>query len=142
MQSLVYKPNLTPTATTSSSTITRWVGRILSAIPVLFLVFDGAMKVLKLQPVVEASMLLGLPVGLAPSIGILLLACLAVYLLPRTAVLGAILLTGYLGGAIALQVRIEAAPFSLVFPLLIGALLWGGLYLRDPHLRTLLPARQ
>jgi hypothetical protein len=126
----------------SSSKAIRWIGRILSAVPVLFLVFDGVIKVLNLQAVVDGSILLGFPIDLAPSIGILLLACLAVYLLPRTAVLGAILLTGYLGGAIALQVRIEAAPFSLVFSIIIGALLWGGLYLRDSHLRTLVPVRQ
>ena len=142
MQSHVYEPNLAPAGTVPLSNTTRWVGRILSAIPVLFLVFDGVIKVLNLQPVVEASVLLGLPVSLAPSIGVLLLACLAVYLLPRTSVLGAILLTGYLGGAIAIQVRIGAELFSLVFPILVGMLLWGGLFLRDPLLRTLVPLRR
>jgi hypothetical protein len=142
MQLLVYKPQLTATATVPSSKATRWIGCSLSAVPVLFLSFDGVIKVLNIQPVVDGSMLLGFPVGLAPSIGILLLACLAVYLLPRTAVLGTILLTGYLGGALALQVRIEAAPFSLLFPIIIGALLWGGLYLWDPRLRTLVRVRQ
>jgi hypothetical protein len=98
--------------------------------------------VLNVQPVVDASILLGFPIGLAPGVGILLLACLAIYLLPRTSVLGAILLTGYLGGAIALQLRVGAAPFSLIFPIIIGALLWGGLYLRTPLLRTLVPLRR
>src|SRR5262245_45645797 len=100
----------TMTATVPSSNATLWIGRILSGLAVLFLVFDGVIKVMNIQPVVDGSILLGLPVDLAPSIGILLLACLAVYLIPRTSALGAILLTGYLGGAIALQVRIAAAP--------------------------------
>jgi hypothetical protein len=130
------------TTTIPSSKVTLWGGRILSALPVLFLIFDGVMKVLNLQPVVDASMLLGFPVNLAPSIGIVLLACVAVYLIPRASVLGAILLTGYLGGAISLQVRIGAEPFSLVFPIMLGVLLWGGLYLRDSQLRALVPVRQ
>jgi len=124
------------------SKTTLWAGRILSALPVLFLVFDAVIKLINIQPVKDASIQLGLPVGLAPSIGILLLACLAVYLIPSTAVLGAILLTGYLGGALAIQVRVGAAPFSLVFPLIIGALLWGGLFLRDQQLRALVPLRR
>lgn len=134
MQSLVHESN--PPAPAM-----RWAGRVLSALPVLFLVLDGVMKVLNPPPVVEASVLLGLPVDLAPGFGILLLACLAVYLLPRTAVLGAILLTGYLGGAIALQVRIAAGLFSLVLPLLLGALLWAGLFLRERWLRALVLLR-
>ncbi len=125
-----------------SSKTTLWAGRIISALPVLFLVFDSVIKLINIQPVVNGSILLGLPVGLAPSIGILLLVCLVVYLMPRTSVLGAILLTGYLGGAIALQVRIGAELFSLVFPISIGALIWGGLFLRDNQLRTLVPLRR
>ncbi|CAN5547880.1 DoxX family protein [soil metagenome] len=119
-----------------------WIGRIISAFAVLFLVFDAVIKLINIQPVVDASILLGLPVDLAPRVGLLLLACLAIYLLPRTAVLGAILLTGYLGGALAIQLRIGAALFPLVFPLIIGALLWVGLFLRDPELRTLVPLRR
>jgi hypothetical protein len=119
-----------------------WIGRIISALAVLFLVLDGTIKLMNIQPVVDASILLGMPVGLAPSIGILLLACTAVYLTPRTSVLGAILLTGYLGGAISLQVRVSAELFSLVFPIIIGALLWGGLFLRDDQLRALVPLRR
>src|SRR4051794_23370787 len=82
-----------------------WAGRVISAFAVLFLVFDAVIKVINIQPVVDSSIQLGLPVGLAPSIGILLIACLVVYLIPQTAILGAILLTGYLGGAIAIQMR-------------------------------------
>ena len=117
---------------------TLWLGRILSALPVLFLLLDAAIKVMNIQPVVDASILLGLPVDLAPMLGILLLACTAVYVIPRTSVLGAILLTGYLGGAIAIQVRVMAEPFSLVFPLMLAALLWGGLILRNRQVRALL----
>ena len=116
-------------------------GGILSAVASLFLIFDGAIKVLQLAPAVEGSVQLGYPADLTLGLGLLQLACLAVYLLPRTAFLGALLLTGYLGGAIASQVRVDSAPFSLVFPLIIAALLWGGLYLRDARLRALLAAR-
>ena len=142
MQANVYKSNQTTAAAVSPANITRWAGRILSGVPALFLVFDGVIKLLNVQPVVEASQLLGLPVELAPGIGVLLLACLAVYLLPRTAVLGAILLTGYLGGAVSLQLRVGAPAFSLVFPVILGVLLWGGLYLRDAQPRTLIPLRR
>lgn len=120
----------------------RWTGRIISGLAVLFLLFDGVIKLINIQPVVDSSIQLGLPVDLAPRVGILLLVCLAVYLIPQTAVLGAILLTGYLGGAIAIQARSGAELFSLVFPLIIGALLWGGLFLRDPQLRALVPLRR
>ena len=115
-----------------------WTGRILSTLAVLFLIMDGSIKLFNIQPVVDASMLLGLPVDLAPKLGILLLASLVVYLFPRTSVLGALLLTGFLGGAIAIQARVAAPLFSLVFPLILGALLWGGLYLRNSKLRAFL----
>ncbi len=124
--------------TVPGSKVMRWIGRIISALAVLFLIFDGVIKVLKLQPVIDSSIQLGLPVNLAPGIGILLLVCVVVYVIPQTSVFGAILLTGYLGGAIAIQLRSGAALFSLVFPLIIGALIWGGLYLRDSQLRALL----
>lgn len=130
------------TAPMPSSKPALWGGRIISTLAVLFLIMDGVIKIINIQPVVDASILLGLPVGLAPIFGIILLVCLAVYLMPQTAVLGAILLTGYLGGAVAIQARIGAELFSLVFPLIIGALLWGGLFLRDPQLRALVPLRR
>lgn len=126
----------TPMPTTTTS---RWSSYGLSALPALFLIMDGAMKIANIQPVIEASQQLGLPVDSAPAIGGLLLACVLVYLIPQTAVLGAVLLTGFLGGALAMQVRVEAPLFSLIFPLLLGALLWAGLYLRMPQLRALLP---
>ena len=118
-----------------------WTGRVLTALAVLFLGFDGVIKVLQLGPAVDGSVQLGFPADLTLGLGLLLLACLAVHVLPRTAPLGAVLLTGYLGGAVASQVRIEAPLFPIVFPLIVGALLWGGLYLRDARLRALLASR-
>ena len=124
----------------AGSTKTVWAARIVSAIPVLFLIFDGAIKVLKLAPAVESTVQLGYPVGVIVGLGLVELACLAVYVVPRTAALVAILLTGYLGGAIATHVRIGSPMFSMIFPVMIGALLWGGLFLRDERLRELLLA--
>ena len=118
-----------------------WAGRLISALAVLFLLFDGGIKVLQLAPAVEASAQLGFSAGLTLGLGLLELACLAVYLLPRTAPLGALLLTGYLGGAVATHVRLGSPPFSVLFPVILGALLWGGLALRDRRLRALLPPR-
>ncbi len=142
MQLPTYQSDLLPAETLSPSKAARIMGAVSSALPVLFLAFDGVIKILNLQPVVDASTLLVLPVDLAPRLGVVLLACLVVYLLPRTAVLGAILLTAYLGGAIAVQVRVGAEPFSLVFPILIAVLLWGGLYWRNPLVRTVLSLRR
>src|SRR3990172_7719497 len=115
-----------------------WVGRIMSALPVLLLLFSGAMKLVKPAPVVEGFTHLGYPASLALGIGIVELACAVVYVVPRTAVLGAILLTGYLGGATATHLRI-GEPFFM--PIILGVLVWGGLYLRDDRLRALLPLR-
>lgn len=119
-----------------AASVTQWAGRIISGVAVLFLVFDGSIKVLQLAPAVEATAQLGYPAHVVLGIGILELVCLAVYLLPHTAILGAIMLTGYLGGAVATQVRVGAPTFPLVFPILIGLLLWGGLYVRDDRLRA------
>src|SRR5215510_7981263 len=116
-----------------------WAGRIISAVPVLFLVFDGAMKLMNAAPVVEAQNQLGIPRNLTLSIGILELACVLVYAIPGSSILGAILLTGYLGGATAIQLRVGNPLFThLLFPAYVGLLLWGGLYLRDERLRRLL----
>ena len=120
---------------------TTWAGRIISALAILFLAFDSSIKVLNLQPAVEATTQLGYPASLVVTIGVLELICLAIYVIPRTSALGAILLTGYLGGAIATQVRADSALFSMIFPVLISALIWGGLFLRDERLRALLLQR-
>ena len=121
---------------------TLWAGRVISAFAVVFLIFDTVIKVLNMAPAVEATTQLGYPASLVVVIGIIELICLAVYVIPRTCVLGAILLTGYLGGAIATQVRAGAPLFSIVFPIIVGALLWGGLFLREQRLRTLIPLRR
>ncbi len=114
-------------------------GRVLSGALVLFLAFDGVMKFVKPAPVVEAFAQLGWPIGVAVSIGAILLVCTALYVIPRTAILGAILLTGYLGGAVAANLRAENPLFShTLFPIYFGALLWTGLYLRDSRVRLLL----
>jgi hypothetical protein len=131
------------TATQAVPTIktTLWAGRILSAFAILFLAFDTIIKVLNLAPAVEATTQLGYGASLVVTIGLIEFACLAVYSIPRTSALGAVLLTGYLGGAIATQVRAGSSLFSVVFPVIIGALIWGGLFLRDERLRALLLQR-
>jgi hypothetical protein len=123
------------------STTRRWVGRVISGLAVLFLVVDGVVKALALEPAVAATAQLGYPERLTAGIGLLELACLVVYLTPRAAPLGAILLTGFLGGAVATHLRAGSEPFSVIFPVIIGALLWGGLYLRDARLRSLVAPR-
>jgi hypothetical protein len=117
-------------------------GQVLSTLAVLFLTFDGVIKILHTTPVVEAFARMGWPDSLAFGIGALELACLALYLLPRTAALGAILLSAFLGGAIATHLRIGDPFFShTIFPVYVAALLWGGLYLRDERVRALAPWR-
>jgi hypothetical protein len=119
-----------------------WTGRTLSGIAVLFLTFDAVGKVLQPPAVVEGTTQLGYPTSVILGLGIVQIVCLAAYLVPRTAVLGAILWTGYLGGAIATHVRVGNPLFShVLFPTYVAALLWGGLWLREPRLRALLPLR-
>jgi len=127
------------TRTVPVSKKTLWTGRIMSALPALFLLVDGAMKLVKPQVLVRTTVELGYAETVILPLGIVLLACTILYLIPRTAVLGAILLTGYLGGAVATQVRAEQGPFAILFPVVLGALLWGGLVVRDDRLRTLIP---
>jgi len=118
-----------------------WAGRIISALPALFLLVDGAMKLAKPEVVVKTTVELGYAETVIVSLGVLLLACTILYLIPRTAVFGAILLTGYLGGAVATQVRAGKGLFEILFPVLLGVLLWGGLVFREDRLRTLIPLR-
>jgi hypothetical protein len=115
-----------------------WTGRVLSGLAVLFLLIDGAMKLWKPAVVVEATRQLGYPESDIAGIGLVLLACTLLYSVHRTAILGAVLLTGYLGGAVASQVRVGNGWFNVVFPLILAAFLWGGLWLRDLRVRTLL----
>jgi DoxX-like family len=118
-----------------------WAGRIISALPALFLLLDGVMKLVKPAPVVEATVHLGYPESVIVGLGIVVLACTVLYLIPRTSILGAILLTGYLGGAVATHVRVGEGLFPIVFPVIFGVVLWLGLYLRDDRLRALIPLR-
>ena len=120
-----------------------WIGRVLSGLVVVFLIPDAIIKFIRPTPVVDAFAHLGLPLSLANTLGILLLVCTAVYVFPRTSVLGAILLTGYLGGAVATHLRAGDPLFShVLFPTYLGVLLWLGLYLRDDRLRGSIPLRK
>lgn len=129
--------------TASISKGTLWTGRIMSALPALFLLVDGVGKLIKPAPVVEGTIQLGYPESVLLGLGIVLLACTVLYIIPRTAILGAILLTGYLGGAVATHVRVASPLFThILFPVYLAVLLWGGLYLRDERLRALIPLRR
>jgi hypothetical protein len=122
---------------------TIWTGRIMSALAVVFLLFDTVIKVMKLPVAVEGTVKLGYPESVIVGIGTIELLCLALYVIPRTAVTGAILFTGYLGGAIATHVRIGSPLFShTLFPIYVAALIWGGLLLRENRLRALVPFRR
>jgi DoxX-like family len=118
-----------------------WAGRAMSGLPALFLLMDGVMKLVKPAIVVETTVQLGYPENVILGLGIVLLACTVLYLIPPTSVLGAILLTGYLGGAVATHVRVGGGLFPILFPVILGGLLWGGLVLRDRRLRELIPVR-
>ena len=116
------------------------VGSILTGLVSAFLTFDVVMKVLRLAPAVQGTTELGYPAGTVVWIGLIELICLALYLVPRTSVLGAVLLTGYLGGAIATHVRVGSPLIGYtLFPIYVALMVWGGLYLREPRLRELMP---
>jgi DoxX-like family len=118
-------------------------GYLLTALVALFLSFDTVIKVLKLAPAIQGTTELGYPAGSVIWIGMIELACLTLYLAPPTSALGALLLTGYLGGAIATHVRVGSPLLShTLFPIYVALMLWGGLYLREPRLRALLPFRR
>jgi hypothetical protein len=120
-----------------------WAGRIISGLVILFLVMDIAMKLANLDVVAHASLQLGWDPGKARTLGVILLGCTALYAYPRTAILGAILLTGYLGGAVASHARLDDPLFThVLFGVYLGILAWGGLWLRDPGLRGMFPLRQ
>jgi hypothetical protein len=123
----------------TSRTVT-WAGRAASGLVGLFLLFDAVIKILRLSFAVEATTQLGYPADAVFPIGVIELVCLALYVIPRTSVLGAILLTGHLGGAVATHLRIGSPLLGFtLFPLYVAALLWGGLYLRNERLRTVVP---
>ena len=128
---------------TTSSSKTIWIGRVLSALAILFLLFDCVIKLLQLPVAIEGTTQLGYPASVVLGIGVVELACLVLYVIPRTSVFGAILFTGYLGGAIATHVRIGSPLFTQVlFPIYVAVLIWGGLYAREDRLRALIPVRR
>jgi hypothetical protein len=119
-----------------------WTGRVLSGLIVAFMLLDAVMKLVKPEFVVKATAELGYPESVIVGLGVVLSACTLLYLIPRTAILGAILLTGYLGGAVASHLRHGDGWFPVLFPVVFGVILWGGLCLRDERLGTLLPVRR
>ena len=131
------------TTTINKSGKKPWTGYILSGLAVLFLLFDGIGKILKPAMVVEGTVELGYPESVITGIGVTLLICTLLYVWSRTAILGAILLTAFLGGAVATHVRVGNPLFShVLFPVYLGIMLWGGLYLRDAALRSIFPLKK
>ncbi len=122
----------------STSNARLWTGRIISGLTVLFMLFDGAMKIVKPVAVVEATKRLGFPESAITGVGITLLVCTLLYVIPRTAILGAVLITGYLGGAVATMVHASSSFFETIFPILFATLVWLGLWLRDERARRLI----
>src|SRR5882724_8315959 len=130
------------TQTASASKKQLWAGRIITALPVLFLLVDRVMKLFSPAPVVEGMIRLGYPLSLTAIMGVILLTCVVVYTIARTSIVGALLLTGYPGGAVASQLRVgEPLSSQALFPVYVAALIWGGLYLREERLRALIPLR-
>lgn len=120
----------------------RWTARVMGALAVLFLTFDAVSHVAVIQPVVDAAGPLGIPIELMRPLGILELLLLVLYLVPRTALLGAVLWTGYLGGAVFTNLRVGLPWAShVLFPTYVGLLLWGSLWIREPRLQALFPLR-
>jgi hypothetical protein len=118
-------------------------GAILTGLAILFPLFDSAGKLLRVDPVVRGTMELGYPESAVRTIGLILLPCVILYAIPRTAVLGAILLTGFLGGAVATQLRVGNPLFThVLFPIYLAALIWGGVFLREERLRSVVPLRR
>ena len=127
-----------------NSKATMWIGYAMSALVVLFMIFDGAIKLIPIDAVIQASAALGLPtsVGFARGLGLVGLICTALYAYPRTSILGAVLLTGYYGATVLAHVRIDDPLFShTLFGVYLGLIAWGGLYLRDESLREIFPLR-
>ena len=120
----------------------QWTGRVLTGLTVLFMLFDAWGKFAKPVQVTDAFARLGLPLSMSASIGTLLLVSTVIYAIPRTAVLGAVLLTGFLGGAVAVQMRAGTSAFEQLFPVIFGILMWGGVYLRECGLRRVFPVKR
>jgi hypothetical protein len=139
-----WEENLMPSDTTAAPASKKmvWAGRIMSGLVVLFMLFDSVIHLLKPPMVIDAFVRIGFPVNLSATLGIILLVCVVLYAIPRTSILGAILLTGYLGGAVVTNLRADSSLFGeTLFPVYFGILVWGGLYGREPRLRALIPFR-
>jgi hypothetical protein len=131
---------MTQKNTTETREWRRWAGYGLSGLVILFMLMDVAMKLAQLPVVLETTVQLGWPATTVTSVGLVLLSCTALYAYPRTSVLGAILLTAYLGGAVATHARIGSPLFThTLFGVYVGFMLWGALYLRNDRLRSLVP---
>ncbi len=131
---------------TSNQTISKkslWTGRVLSGIAIVMLFFDSITKILKVDGVVKAAVQSGYPVSLLSTIGTILLVCLIVYAIPRTAAIGAMLITGYLGGAFEANLRAGLPLFSMaLFPIYFAVIVWGGLFLREQRVREIFSVRK
>jgi hypothetical protein len=142
MADAVHQSTAPPSQTFRHSKWGKWIGWGMSGLMIAFLLFDSISKLVLEHHVVEATTQIGYPLDVIRPLGVICLACTLLYAIPRTSILGAILLTGYLGGSIASKVRIEDPMFSSVlFGAYFGILVWGGLYLRDERLRSLVPFR-
>lgn len=134
-----------PTSSTAGSTSKKmmWTGRVISILAVLSLLLDSVGKFLMMKPVVDGCIKLGLPLTLLPTIATILLVCTVLYAIPRTSILGAILLTGYFGGAVMINLRVAQPLFSFTLaPIYFGIFVWAGLYLRDERIRALIPLQR
>ncbi len=134
---------LTDTDTAETPRLMLWTGRVLTGLAIAFMTFDTVIKLIDLQVVRDSLTQLGYPTALGPTIGAIELICLLLYIFPRTAVLGAVLLTAVMGGAIASHMRLGDPLVShTLFGVYLGAVIWGGLYLRDARLRAIFPIRR
>jgi hypothetical protein len=143
MQTIAQDNPFTGTNTINhAGSVGQWTGKALSGLAVAFLIFDSVGKLLEVQPVIDGTKQLGYPPDIVFNLGVTLLLCVLAYLVPRTSVLGAVLLTGYLGGAVATHVRVGNPLLThFLFPTYVAALLWGGLMLRDTRLHAFAPWR-
>ena len=140
--SAAFQSHLASASTNSQSKSVLWVGRVVSTLVALFTAFDGIMKVIKEPHVIQASADFGFSGNQIVLIGVLMLLCTVLYAIPRTAVLGAVLLTGYLGGALVSNIRVGHSLFQCIFPVLFAVVAWGGIFVREPRLRELMPFRR
>lgn len=142
MSATIHRSPTTAAVPAAASGRARWAGRILTGVAVAFLTFDLAIKLSGAKEAVDGTVQLGWAAHHLPILGAIQLVCLALYLIPRTAPLGALLWTGYFGGAVATHLRLDQPLFShTLFPVYVATIVWGGLYLRDTRVRALFAAR-